>query len=73
MREGTRVRVTIPEGTRNRWSRYNHMEGERVDGGVELDTGAFIDCPEQWLETVDDAGEEEPGPVDPVDEDGEDA
>jgi hypothetical protein len=32
----TRVRVTIPEDTRNRYSRYDGLEGELTDGGVDL-------------------------------------
>ena len=62
-----RVRITIPEGTRNRFSRFNGMEGEAQPDGVMLDDGSFIDCSAEWLEQVDDAGEEE---VEPVDEDG---
>ena len=58
MQEGTRARVNIPEGTVNRWSRWNGREGTATGGdfGLELDDGSFIDCPDRFLEAVDDAG-----------------
>ena len=66
MQEGTRARVNIPEGTVNRWSRWNGREGTAVGGdfGLELEDGSFIDCPDRFLEAVDDAGEEEALAVD---------
>jgi hypothetical protein len=67
----TRARVTIPEDTRNRYSRYDGLEGELTDGGVDLGGSRPVQIPAEFLETFeqDEAGKEHEAP----DEDGGDA
>jgi hypothetical protein len=63
----TRVRISIPEDTRNRYSRYDGLEGELTDGGVDLGGSRPVAIPAEFLETFEQ--DEAPAGVDPDDED----
>jgi hypothetical protein len=58
----TRVRVTIPDGVSNRYSKFNGLEGELTDGGVDLGGSRPVQIPEEFLETF----EQDEGVVDPA-------
>jgi hypothetical protein len=62
-----RVRVTIPDGVSNRYSKFNGLEGELTDGGVDLGGSRPVAIPAEFLETFEQ--DEAPAGVDPDDED----